>query len=418
MAFSALLTPQQRQLNIQSFDYVWSAIRDRHWDPKLGGLDWQAVRDELRPRMEKADSMPEARSVLHDMIARLHESHCNVIPADVYEHLGRSDPFGPESGEGSAGFDFRVIGGKTVVTSVEEGSSAAVHGVRPGWVLLQIDGAELAPLIEDISKSYRGSTWQDLMLNRTIGARLAGPAGAPLTITFLDGNDKPREIGLTRGKPKGFKSQFGYLPAHYTWIATRRLAGNIGYIRFNFFLDPARLMKAFGEAVQSCLPCEGVVIDLRGNPGGLGIMAMGMAGWFIEKPNQRLGTMYMRETTLQFVVNPRIGAYQGPLALLVDGGSASTSEVFAGGLKDLGRARLFGTRTAGAALPSVFERLPNGDGFQYAVANYISAGGRPLEGVGVAPDVEAPLTREALLAGRDPALEAALEWIRNIKEQP
>jgi carboxyl-terminal processing protease len=99
----------------------------------------------------------------------------------------------------------------------------------------------------------------------------------------------------------------------------------------------------------------------------------------------------------------------------VDGTSASTSEIMAEGLKDLGRARIFGTHTAAAALPSVFEKLPDGDGFQYAIANYISEGGRPLEGLGVTPDVETPITREALLAGKDPALDAAVNWIKQPK---
>jgi carboxyl-terminal processing protease len=85
------------------------------------------------------------------------------------------------------------------------------------------------------------------------------------------------------------------------------------------------------------------------------------------------------------------------------------------GLKDLGRARIFGTRTAAAALPSLFEKLPNGDGFQYAIANYVSEGGQPLEGLGVTPDVEASVTRQALLAGKDPALDAAVEWIESQK---
>jgi carboxyl-terminal processing protease len=164
--------------------------------------------------------------------------------------------------------------------------------------------------------------------------------------------------------------------------------------------------------VESCKKCDGFIIDLRGNPGGLGAMAMGMAGWFIDQPGQRLGTLYMRDTTLKFIVNPRANTFAGKLAILVDGTSASTSEILAGGMKDLGRARIFGTRTAAAALPSFFEKLPNGDGFQYAVANYISEGGQPLEGLGVTPDVETPLTREALLAGKDSALDAAIAWIK------
>ena len=72
-------------------------------------------------------------------------------------------------------------------------------------------------------------------------------------------------------------------------------------------------------------------------------MAMGMAGWFIAQPDQKLGTLYMRDTTLKFVVNPRLTTFSGPLAILVDGASASTSEIMAEGLKDLGRARIFGS---------------------------------------------------------------------------
>jgi carboxyl-terminal processing protease len=202
----------------------------------------------------------------------------------------------------------------------------------------------------------------------------------------------------------------------HVWIKSSRVGdGNISYFAFNVFLGAERLMRSFGDAVQSCEKCEGFIIDVRGNPGGLGAMVMGMAGWFIAQPDQKLGTLYMRDATLKFVVNPRLKTFSGPLAILVDGASASTSEIMAGGLKDLKRARVFGTRTAAAALPSLIEILPNGDGFQYAIANYVSQGGEPLEGLGVTPDVETPVTREALLAGQDPALDAAVAWIKSAK---
>jgi carboxyl-terminal processing protease len=186
-------------------------------------------------------------------------------------------------------------------------------------------------------------------------------------------------------------------------------------VSFNIFFEPESLIKTVEDTVKSCAGCSGFIIDLRGNPGGIGALAMGVAGWFIDKPDQQLGAMYMRDNTVKFVVNPRPDAFRGPLAILVDGCSASTSEIFAGGLKDLKRARVFGKRTAGAALPSVFEKLPNGDGFQYAIANYISQGGKALEGTGVVPDEEVPLTRQQLLAGQDPVLEAAVTWIQKQK---
>ena len=173
------------------------------------------------------------------------------------------------------------------------------------------------------------------------------------------------------------------------------------------------IMGRLSDAVLSCGSCDGFILDLRGNPGGIGGMAMGVAGLFVSKPDQKLGTMKTRESEAKFFVIPRADAFPGPLAILVDDMTGSTSEILAGGLKDLGRARIFGQRSAGAALPSVFERLPNGDGFQYAVANYVSQNGRALEGEGVQPDVEAKPTREALLGGHDPALEAARKWIED-----
>jgi carboxyl-terminal processing protease len=124
-----------------------------------------------------------------------------------------------------------------------------------------------------------------------------------------------------------------------------------------------------------------------------------------------LGTQFMRGLKLNFVINPRLDPFRGPVAVLVDGNSASTSEIFAGGLKDVKRARVFGVRTAGAALPSVIDRLPNGDGFQYAIANYISQGGKPLEGIGVIPDEEVRTTRKQLIEGKDAVLDAAVAWI-------
>jgi carboxyl-terminal processing protease len=190
----------------------------------------------------------------------------------------------------------------------------------------------------------------------------------------------------------------------------------VGYVAFNLFLDPEALIGNVGAAVNGCRECSGFIIDLRGNPGGIGGIAMGLAGWFVDQAGLQLGKMYLRGATVNFAVFPRPEPFRGPLAILVDGCSGSTAEIFAGGMKDLKRARVFGTRTAGAALPSIIDKLPNGDGFQYAIANYISDGGRPLEGIGVIPDEEVRLTRRGLLDRQDAVLESALNWIRKQKK--
>jgi carboxyl-terminal processing protease len=419
----AALTPEQRQLSLQSFEYVCAAIRDKHWQNNPGGLDWQAIHDEFKPKIESADSMDAVRAMMSQMLARLHQSHFGIVPAELYSSVDASD-----DGELTAGIDVRVIGAQVLVTSVEPGSSAAAQGVRPGWAILKIAGADLAPVVAEMNTMYAGSTLRDLMLHRTILARLAAPHAVPggdaaesIAVEFLDGAGQHAGKTLARSSAKGDLVRFGYLNPMHVWFTSSQVGGGrtgggaIGYAAFNVFLDPQRLMTSFGDAVQSCQTCDGFIVDLRGNPGGIPIMAMGMAGWFISQPDQKLGTLYMRDNTLKFVVNPRLTTFSGPLAILVDGASASTSEIMAQGLKDLGRARVFGTHTAGAALPSVFEKLPDGDGFQYAIANYISEGGQQLEGLGVTPDVETPITREALLAGKDPALDAAVAWIESRK---
>jgi len=404
------LTADERLRNVESFDYVWKTIRDKHWSLPAD-VNWQAVRDELRPKVEAANSTTVARAIMLDMIGRLKQSHFNIIPADLSEVLGgafKSSGFGT----GDPGLDVRIIQDQPVVVSVVKGSPAEQAGVRPGWVIRKIDSAEIAPTLKKASAAIIEPQMRGLILSRVVLLAMQRPPGSAIKLEFLDGANKIVDKNIGVIPPRGQPIKFGYLPEQHVWFESSK-TGNIGYTRWNMFMDPAMLMPRFGDAVQSCTACDGFVIDLRGNPGGLGVMAMGIAGWFVSKPDQKLGVMKTRDNELKFVIFPRSQVFSNSLAIVVDEGTASTSEIFAEGLKDLGRARIFGSRTAGAALPSVFERLPNGDGFQYAIANYISANGKPLEGFGVTPDVEIDLTREALLAGHDPALEAAYAWIKD-----
>jgi carboxyl-terminal processing protease len=404
LSLNAQLTPEQKRLNTESFEKVWTTIRDKHWEKNPGGLDWQAIHDEYRPQIDKADSMEAARKVMRDMLDRLKETHFGILPSATYGEV--SDP--DEGGAGSTGIELRVLGHQAIVTRLDPGSPAEKAGVKTGWAVVNARGKDLAPVIEKLQST---SIIPELQLERVVESRVTGPIGGKINIVFLDGANKNVPLNLDLAMPRGELTRFGNLPPEFVWIETRKI-GEIGYVRFNLFLDLIRVMSKFSSTVSDCMKCEGLIIDLRGNPGGIGGMAMGMAGWFVDKSDQRLGTMVMRENKLNFVVNPRPEVFHGPVAILMDGSSASTSEIFAEGLKDLGLARVFGTRSAAAALPSIIERLPNGDGFQYAMANYISEGGQALEGHGVTPDQEVKLTREALLSGHDSVIDAAIQWIK------
>ena len=377
----AALTPDQTKNNILSFEYVWTTIRDKHWDKSLDGDTWKFVHDEFRPQVEHAESMEAARKVLNAMIAKLHLTHFGVIPGDVYSELHG----------GAEAMDVRLIEGRAILVS----------GKHRGW---EVEGVTDA--IVKVNKAYEHSTMRELMASRAIAS-----AAGERKVTLSDGRGHQAASEPEEFAPHGEPATFGNLPTQYVWTESRKV-GTVGYFAFNMFLDPGRLIPALAAAVDECAHCSGFAIDLRGNPGGIGAMAMGMAGFFIQDQGELLGTMQLRDSALKFAINPRTPQFKGKLAVLVDGLSASTSEIFASGLQDLKRARVFGSRTAGAALPSLIERLPNGDAFQYAIANYVSKNGGVLEGKGVTPDVEVRPRRESLLQGKDDALDRALQWLQ------
>lgn len=417
------LTEDEIALNIESFDYIWTTMRDRNWDTDLGGLDWDAVRDEMRPQVADAGTMHEARSVMTGMLKQIEQTHLSIIPASVYAEI--DVPAKAETVEnladvvtnvevprGVTGLTVRVVNERLLVTDVEPNSPAEEAGVMRGWEITAIDGDRIAPIIRDVTNSLGESTMRQIILSRTFSDRMDGPINAQIDVRFRDADMKRKTLSLGRALPEGEDIVFGNLPVGPVWLKHRAIGDDIGYIAFNVFMDPVNLMTNFAEAVESYRDRSGIVLDLRGNRGGIAAMAMGLAGWFVSEPDAYLGTMYMRSAELKMVVNPRLESYKGPVAILVDGCSASCAEIFAGGLRDLGRARIFGSPTAGAALPAAVERLPNGDGFMYPVANYISRNGDRFEGIGVLPDVDVGYSRDTLLAGRDGALEAASEWIR------
>ena len=403
------LTEEQVRLNLESFDVVWTTINEKHFDTTFSGLDWEALRDELRPKVAEAATMAEARSIMRKLIFSLGLSHFNIIPENVYRNIdgpARKGDLG-----GVAGLETRVLNGRAVVFRVHDGSSAQAAGIRPGWEIVDINGEYIPDLFPPIMEEFEDNMRLDAYLAQAVESRLGGKVGDTVRVKFLNADDTPVVAMLELTEPRGKKIVFGNLPPFYLRTKTDTLPSGIGYFRFNCFFDPATLMPTLAEAVKGFPDEKGMILDLRGNPGGIGALAIGVTGWFVSEKNLYLGTLSTPETQLKLIVNPRPQSFTGPLAVLIDGLSGSSAEFLSGGLKDLGRARIFGTNTVGAALPSVFEILPNGDRFQYVQANYVSRGGERLEGNGVAPHESVLLTREALLDGRDPVLEAAEGWI-------
>jgi carboxyl-terminal processing protease len=405
----AELTADEVRKNLESFEYIWRTIRDQHFDPNLNGVDWKAAYDEIRPDVENAETMQDARAAMRALIAKLGQSHFNIIASEAYRNIDA--PAGKGDLGGTTGITVRVLDGEAVVVSVLPESPAARESVRPGWIIRRIGETDVPSLFPAIEEEFASSPRRELYLARSVENRMHGAIGDTVTVSFLDGSDRTIEKIFVLEEEKGKKVVFGHFPPFYLRTETKTLNGGIGYFAFSVFFDPLTLMPAYNAAMQSFIRAPGIIIDIRGNPGGIGAIPIGMAGWFVDEKNLDIGTMRTRDNTLRFVVNPRARAYRGPVAVLVDGCSGSSAEIFAGGVQGLPRVRIFGTRTVGATLPSIAERLPNGDGFQYATASYIASDGTELEGTGVIPDTEVRLTRDALLAARDPVIEAAIDWI-------
>jgi carboxyl-terminal processing protease len=387
---------------VEAFDYVWRTIHDTHWDPAKVGPAWDQARAELRPEIARAKTPDEARAVLGKLLERLGQSHFGIIPGSVYQAV-------PDqvASDGTPGLDVRTVNGRLTVVGVAPGSGAERARVRPGSILVRVRDRAVADLLGEL-----GIDLAEPLLAIAVGRLLSGPIGSTIPVELDTGAATPTTVEIPLTRPRGKPAQFGHLPALYVDYQSRELARDAGLVRLSIFFDPTHVMAEFARDIAAFSGRKGLVLDLRGNPGGLGAMAMGMGGHLIDRQGASLGTMITRDSKLKFVLNPQPVRFTGKIAILVDELCMSTCEILAGGLQEIGRARVFGLRTPGAALPSQIERLPTGDGFQYAVANYVSASGTPLEGRGVVPDVTIPWDRKALLAGRDPALEAALAWIR------
>ena len=446
----------QRQRNLESFDLVWRTIRDRHYDPELGGVDWEAAREKYRPMVEASPSVAEARGHMQAMIDLLGQSHMVIIPGSAMQALAgdgrepesadvqattapgapatrrssapRSADSADEGEEGEAGFSVRladIVKGLVLVTEVRAGSAAAEAGLKPGWQLISLDGAEIAPMVKQISDaiSQRGHGKPEMYVSFSLEHRLRGPIGKKLPAEFLDGEGKKRALQVTFEAGPGEVTTLGILPPMRVAFESRRIERDgltLGYIRFTAFLDPPRLSPQFEAAMSDfadpARPVDGVVLDLRGNVGGIVMMVPGIAGYFIDERGLTMGTLKTRDSTLKLAVFPRPVQYAGPLAVLTDSCSVSAAELLSGGLQGLGRARVFGTATAGEALPAQFLGLPNGDTFLFVFANYTTANGRRLEGDGVIPDEPVPYDQATLLAGEDPMLQAAAGWIATQKQ--
>ncbi len=392
---------------MESFEKVWTTVNEKHYDPTFGGVDWKAVRGKYEQLARKAKTDDELHSVLRSMLGELRLSHFGIYP------IGAELGSGSESG--SVGIELKLIRGDPVVFRVDKESGAAVAGIVPGMTLRTVAGKPISELLAPLDKALKARDLTDasrsLYRERAAEALLGGTPQTKVTAGFSTDTETVQNFSIERKRFAGELSQsLGNFPAQEVVFESRMLEGNIGYFRFNMWVIPQ--MPKLRAAMKQFANASGLIIDLRGNPGGVGGMASGLAGLMLDE-QATLGSMKSRENEISFIVYPQSAPFMGPVVILIDHGSGSTSEIFAAGMQELRRATVIGKASAGAVLPSVFDTLPTNARFQFAIADYRSPKSVLIEGRGVFPDMDVELERDALLKGRDGQLDKAIELIGN-----
>lgn len=402
---------------LATFDSAWTIIGRTHWDTTYNGVDWAALRDTLRPKAAAATTQYELRRVLRQLVGALRQSHFDIIPQEVADVATGADRRLDLPRTAQVGLTTRWSADGMLITHVLPGSAADRAGIRAGWLLDVINDDTLAVQLARLPRETDPRRVALSAYSLSEGG-LRGAPGSTLTLQLRDGANRPQTRTLDREPIVGQEVKYGNLPAQLASLSwERRQVGTkrVGIIRFDIWMPV--LAREFDLAMDSLRDSDGLVIDIRGNFGGVAGMAMGIGGHLVDSAVP-VGRMITRSQTLKFTMNPRrvstsnerVEPYGGPVALVVDALSVSTSEIFAGGLQDLSRVRVFGEQTAGQALPAVAGRLPNGDILYHAIANFVGPSGRSMEGDGVIPDERVVPERSALLEGRDPAVDRAVNW--------
>jgi len=390
--------------HLDSFEVVWQTINDSYFDPTFGGLDWNEVHSRYRPLIAAAQEDDVFYKLINKMLFELNVSHIGVVPPDDKEQI---EPV--LSADGSLGIDVRLLGDEAVITSVRPGSPGAQAGLRPGFVVERIAGRTVQQIADEtLQIPPRHERNRRKRVTAALLSRLYGPAGEAVSIAYLDEEGAPHETRIARAEREGRMTLDPALPPFFVEFEAQRLEGNIGYVRFNAFLPPVH--ERFPEAVASFRDTRGLIVDLRGNHGGVFEVRKALAEQ-LNGERVLFWTYKGRNSTREAYLEPARDAYTGPLVVLIDVMSLSSAEEFSGAMQAIDRAVIIGERSAGICVVANWMQLPNGATFMYPVEQTRTADGTVLEGRGVIPDVEVTLDRGLLLQGIDSQLEAAIDYI-------
>ena len=362
---------------------AWRLVNQSYVDPDhLADVHWKQLRQ--RTLEQPIASSGQAYGAIEAMLAPIGDPYTRLLRPAEFSSL-RSNTRGTVSG---VGLQLGLREGRIVVIAPLEGSPAAEAGIGSGSELISVDGQPCA----------------ELGLEST-AARLRGPSGSEVLLSLTKpGGRRPREVVLRR-------REVNLRPVRHERL--ERGGHSLGVLRITQFSEPVpQQVRDALELLQrpdgDGAPIEGLLLDLRNNSGGLVQAGVAVANTLLDgapivATEDRGGIQDLQ------VASPG-QLYAGPMLTLVNGGTASASEILAGALQDDGRSPLVGGRTFGKGLIQSLIPLGDGSGLAVTVARYLTPGGRDIQNQGIEPD--APLHGEEPLNPGGPDDP----WLRQAEE--
>ncbi len=363
-------------------------------------LDWDKTYVDFIPRVRATASTYEYYKALQRMCALLKDGHTSVfLPKELTERMEADLPLRIDR-----------IEDRVFVTRVDSLSLAA-DGITPGLEILKIDGVPVHDYAAKNRRPYIASNSpQHVEVQVYSYGLLAGPRDRPVTVEFRSRDGRTFEKRLSRGPYPDFKA----LPA----VVYRKLAGNVAYVAINTF-NSEDAQKDFERYFPEIRASDGLILDVRENDGGSGVIAYNLLGNLtgkkfdipLWKSRQYVATLRVwGQPGGWFEAKPatwegKADFYAKPVVMLIGPRSLSATDVFAATFQHMHRGKLVGEPTGGSTGDPLAFALPGGGSARVATSTDAGPG---LIGRGVQPEIPVPRTVQDFLAGRDAALEAAV----------
>ena len=342
-------------------DEVWQVIQKSYVDGTFNQVDWVATRTEYLNRNYADDE--QAYKAIREMLKKLDDPYTRFMNPEEFKNM-QIDTSGELTGVGiQLTQDEKTK--KLVVISPIEDSPAFSAGVQSQDIITEIDG-----------RSTEG-----MDINEAVSL-IRGPVGTKVNIKVLRG-DKPLDFNITRDRIEIHPVRASKNPSS---------KGDIGYIRLNTF--SANAAEEMRDAISDLEKqnVSGYVLDLRSNPGGLLYSSVEIARMWLNQ-GDIVSTVDRQGETDREKANNR-ALTSKPLVVLVDGGSASASEILSGALQDNKRALLVGTKTFGKGLVQSVRGVGKSSGLAVTIAKYFTPSGRDINHEGIQPDIKIELTEK------------------------